>query len=85
MYVHIKTDHHVEMELSPECQTAEKYLSNEPRMEGVDENVDERKQFEVVNCEIVKLSKTPLKFCSAKCNRNHLKMYTWAFRCYGAQ
>ncbi len=65
-------DHLVEIELSPEGQTAEKYLLNEPRMEGVGENV-EREQFEVVDCEIVKLRKTPLKFCNAKCDKNQSK------------
>ncbi len=56
-------------------QTAEKCLSNEPRTEGVGENVAERGQFEVVVCEIVKLRKTPLKFCNAKHDKNCSKMY----------
>ncbi len=45
VYVHIKRDHLVEVELSPGGQAAEKYLSNGPRIEGVGENVVEREQF----------------------------------------
>ncbi len=54
------------MELNPGGQTAEEYLSNEPRTEGVGENVVEREPFEVVDCKIVKLRKTSSKFCNAK-------------------
>ncbi len=58
VYVHIKRDYLVEMELSPGGQIAEKYLSNEPRLGGIGENVAEREQFEIVDCKIVKLRKT---------------------------
>ncbi len=75
IYVHIKRDHIVKMELSPEGQTAEKYLSNEPRTGGVGENVTEREQFKVVDHKIFKLRKTPLKFCNAKRDKNCSKMY----------
>ncbi len=85
MYVHIKRDHLVEMELSPGGQSAEKYLSNEPRMEGVGKNVAEREQFEVMDCKIVKLRKMPLKFCDRKRDKNCSKMFMWAFGCCKAQ
>ncbi len=75
MYVRIKRDHLVKMEISPGGQTAEKYLSNEPRMEGVGENVAEGEHFEVADCEMVKLRKTPLTFCNAKHDKIRSKMY----------
>ncbi len=73
------------MELSPGGQVAEKYLSNGPRMEGVGENVSKRAQFDIVDCEMSKLRETPLRSCNAKCDKNHSKMYVWAFGCCGAQ
>ncbi len=73
VYIHIKRDYPFKMDLNLGGQTAEKYLSNESRMEGVGENVTEQEQFKVVNCKIIKLRKTPLKFCNAKCDsvNNH--------------
>ncbi len=73
------------MELSPGGQTAEKYLSSEPRTEGVGENVTEREQFEIVDCKIVKPRKTLFKFCNVKRDKKCSKMYVWTFGCCGAQ